>query len=635
MADRLLLTKTDLAEPSTRQVIEDRLSGLNPSAPIVAVAQGAVDPALLFNLGFFDPATKGVDVRRWLRDEAFESDHTHHHNPNHTHEQPDINRHDDRIRAFCITRERPISWAALSAWLDGLATMRGDDLLRFKAIVALSDRPDQPVVLHGVQHLFHPPVLLPEWPSEDRRTRMVFITRDLPREAIETTLAAFEEAVEERPSPQSFQRDRAEGGTRRDFLVSAGSVAVATAFAGSARAVMGPDDKFDLVIKGGDVLDPSQSLRGRRDIGIRYGIVEALEPEIPATRASRVLDASGKLVTPGLVDLHTHVYPYGSAIGIPADELVAHQCTTTCVSAGDAGANNFAAFRRFIVAQTRTRLCAFIHIANAGLASFPVAELTNIDIADVGSAAKAIAENADIVIGTKVRMSENVIAKNGIEPLKRSIAACEMAGTGGRVMVHIGGVETRALMSQILDLMRPGDILTHAYSGAPNLSGDFTNIVQDGGLLPAALAAKQRGIIFDVGHGGGSFDYTVAEVAIAQGCPPDTISSDIHVFSGNTPGMPYLTWVMSKFLGLGFTLDQVVAMATVNPVKNHRPFAKARDPPSRRAWRCGDHGSSRGPVNFVDTRNNTRSGKAYLKPVQTVTAGVPFGRPYNAPFSVR
>src|SRR6516225_7339127 len=111
---------------------------------------------------------------------------------------------------------------------------------------------------------------------------------------------------------------------------------------------MGPDDKFDLVIKNGDVLDPSQSLRGKRDIGIRYGIVEAVEPEIPATRALRVLDASAKLVTPGLVDLHTHVYPYGSAIGIPADELVGHQCTTTCASAGDAGANNFSGFRRFI-----------------------------------------------------------------------------------------------------------------------------------------------------------------------------------------------------------------------------------------------------------------------------------------------
>ena len=633
VADRLLLTKTDIAEPGARQAIEARLKELNPSAAIVSVAQGAIDSALLFNIGFYDPTTKSLDVRRWLRDESFEGDHGQ--DVGHGHEHPDVNRHDDRIRAFCITREQPISWAALSTWLDGLAAMRGDDLLRLKAIVALSDRPDQPVVLHGVQHLFHPPVLLPEWPSEDRRTRMVFITRDLPRETIETTLAAFEEAVEERPSSQSPPRELGNGGTRRNFLVSAGSIAAATAFAGSARAVMGPDDKFDLVIKGGEVLDPSQSLRGRRDIGIRYGIIEALEPEIPAPRGLRVLDASGKLVTPGLVDLHTHVYPYGSAIGIPADELVAHQCTTTCVSAGDAGANNFAAFRRFIVAQTRTRLCAFIHIANSGLASFPVAELTNIDVADVSAAAKAIAENGDIVIGAKVRMSENVIAKNGIEPLKRAIAACEQARTGGRVMVHIGGVETRALMSQILDLMRPGDVLTHAYSGAPNLSGDFTNIVEDGSLLPAALAAKQRGIIFDVGHGGGSFDYTVAEVAIAQGCTPDTISSDIHVFSGNTPGMPYLTWVMSKFLGLGFTLDQVIAMATINPAKIINRLPKLGTLELGAPGDVAIMDLVEGPVTFVDTRNNTRGGKAYLKPVQTVTAGVPFGRPYNAPFSVR
>ena len=131
-------------------------------------------------------------------------------------------------------------------------------------------------------------------------------------------------------------------------------------------------------------------------------------------------------------------------------------------------------------------------------------------------------------------------------------------------MCHIGGVETPQLMSDILDLLRPGDILTHAYSGAPNLANGFTNIVQDGKLLPAALAAKQRGVVFDVRHGGGSFDYTVAEAAMAAGAGPDTISSDIHVFSGNTPGMPYLTWVMSKFLNLGLTLEQVVAMATLD-----------------------------------------------------------------------
>jgi dihydroorotase len=423
--------------------------------------------------------------------------------------------------------------------------------------------------------------------------------------------------------------------TRREFLKCATSVAVGMVVGGPVGAAMGPADKFDLLIKGGEVVDPSQSLRAPRDIGIRYGVIEALEPSIDPARALRVLDATGKLVTPGLVDLHTHVYPYGSAIGIPADELVDRQCTTTCVSAGDAGANNFAAFRRFIVGQTRTRLYAFVHIANTGLAPFPVAELTNIDIADVATAARTIAENADIVIGTKVRMSENVIAKNGLEPLKRAIAACEAAGTGGKVMAHIGGVETRALMSQILDTLRPGDILTHCYTGFPNIAGDFTNIVQDGKLLPAALAAKQRGVIFDIGHGGGSFDYTVAEAAIAQGCPPDTISSDIHVFSGNTPGMPYLTWVMSKFIGLGYTLDQVVAMATVNPARVINRMPKLG---TLQVGAPGDVAVMElvsGPVSFVDTRNNTRTGNAYLKPVQTVTAGVPFGRPYNSPFAVR
>jgi dihydroorotase len=423
--------------------------------------------------------------------------------------------------------------------------------------------------------------------------------------------------------------------TRRDVLSAASLLALPVISVRPGHAAMGPNDKYDLVIKGGDVLDPSQSLRGKRDIGIRYGLIEAVETEIPASRALRVLEAGGKLVTPGLVDLHTHIFPYGSGIGIPADELVPYTCTTTCVSAGDAGANNFAAFRRYIVAQTRTRLFSFVHISSVGLTPFPVTELPTIDYANVDACAKTITANSDIVIGVKVRMSEAVIGKLGLEPLKRAIAACENAGTGGKVMVHIGGVETLALMVQILEAMRPGDVLTHAYTGAPNASGALTNIVQNGGVIPAALSAKQRGIIFDVGHGGNSFDYTVAEAAILQGCTPDTISSDIHVNSGNTAGMPYLLWVMSKFLGLGFPLDKVVAMVTVNAAKviDRVPKLGTLQPGAP-----GDVAVMElvdGPVSFVDTRNNRREGHAYLKPVATVTGGVPFGRPYNAPFSVR
>jgi len=422
--------------------------------------------------------------------------------------------------------------------------------------------------------------------------------------------------------------------SRRDFLALSTSAAAAT-IAGPASAAMGPNDKYDLVIKGGNLLDPSQSLKGRSDIGIRWGVIEAIETDIPAARASKTIDASGKLVTPGLVDLHCHVYPYGSAIGIPADELVQFQGTTTVVSAGDAGVNNLAALRRFIVAQTRARMYAFVHIANNGLSAFPVAELYNIDNAQTEACAMALAENPDFLIGVKVRMSENVIFKHGLEPLKRGIQACEMCGWPAKMMVHIGGVETKELMSDILNLLRPGDVLTHAYSGFPNMSNVFTNIVQDGKLLPAALAAKQRGVIFDVGHGGGSFDFTVAEVAIPGGCTPDTLSSDIHVFSGNSPGIPFLPNVMSKFMAMGFSLEQVVTMATSAPA---RIINRA---PKIGTLQIGAPGDVtimelvEGPVTFVDTRNNKRDGKAYLKPFQTVINGVPFGRPYQAPFAVR
>ena len=425
--------------------------------------------------------------------------------------------------------------------------------------------------------------------------------------------------------------------SRRTFVALAGSASIAalTLAGGRARAAMGPDDKFDLLVRGGEILDPSQNLRAKRDIGIRYGLIEALEPEIAPEKAQSVLTAAGKIVTPGLVDLHAHVFPYGSAIGIPADELIPYQATTTLVSAGDAGANNIAAFRRAVVPQARARLYAFVHIANIGLAGFPVPELYNIDYAQTEAAAKAVAENADMVIGIKVRMSENVIAKNGLEPLKRAIKACELAGTGGKVMCHIGGVETPDLMSQILDTLRPGDVLTHAFSGAPNIAGKFTNIVQEGKLLPAASAAKQRGVIFDVGHGGGSFDYTVAETAMAAGAGPDTISSDIHVFSGNTPGMPYLTWVMSKFLNLGLSLEQVVAMATTAPARVINRLPKLGSLQVGAPADLSLLEVVEGPVEFVDTRNNKRQGKVHIKPAGVVLAGVPYGRPYQAPFATR
>jgi len=380
-----------------------------------------------------------------------------------------------------------------------------------------------------------------------------------------------------------------------------------------------PSLKYDLVIAGGEVLDPSQNLRGKRDVGIKYGQIAAIAPGIPADRAVQRIDAGGKLVTPGLVDLHTHLCPH-LGIGLPADELVQITAVTTAVSAGDAGAHTFGNFRHGIVPQSRTRLFGFVHISSIGLAGgLAPGEMLNIDYANVEACAKAVAENADLVLGVKVRITDSVVGQNGLEPLRRALKAAEMAGKGFRVMCHIGAAP--GSLSDLLDLLRPGDILTHSYSGAGN------NTVQNGRLLPAALAAKQRGVIIDVGHGGGSFDYTVAEPAIAQGLTPDAISSDIHAVSINTPGYPTLPWVMSKFLNMGFSLEDVVAKATVEPGKiiGRVPglgTLQVGAPADVAIFDLVD-----GPVEFVDTRNNKRNGTRKLVPALTVRGGRPFGRP--------
>ncbi len=184
VADRLLLTKTDVAEEETADALKQRLKDLNPAAPILPVAQGEVAAATLFNAGLYDPATKTLDVQGWLKSEAYDEDHAHGH---HHH---DVNRHDASIRAFCITREEPLNWDRLNSWVEMLIMLYGGNLLRIKGILNVEDC-EGPVVIHGVQHMFHPPIQLPDWPDADRRSRLVFITRDLEREMFEHTLEAF------------------------------------------------------------------------------------------------------------------------------------------------------------------------------------------------------------------------------------------------------------------------------------------------------------------------------------------------------------------------------------------------------------------------------------------------------------
>lgn len=388
---------------------------------------------------------------------------------------------------------------------------------------------------------------------------------------------------------------------------------------------LGPEDKFDLIIKNGEVLDPSQSLRAKRDIGIKNAVITALEPKIPHHRNTQVIDANGKLLTPGLIDLHAHVYPQGSAIGLPADEIAPFTAATTYVSAGDAGANNFSAFKHYVIAQSRCRIFGFVHIAMMGLAGFPVGECLNIDYANVDLAARTMAENKDVLLGIKVRQSKKVVGVNGFEPLKRAIAAAERSGINARVMVHIGDVPNT--LGELLDLLRPGDIVAHTYSGQGN------NIVQNGKVIPEAFEAKKRGVIMEVAHGGGSFDYTVAEPAIQQGLLPDCISSDLHGYSANTPGKPFMPWIMSKFWNMGFTLEQVVALATINPAKIIGKIEKLGTLQIGAPADISIFEIIEEQVKFVDTRNNFRSGNRHLKPVQTIRAGRPFGIPYPAPFS--
>ena len=205
VADRLLLTKCDIAEAEAVERLAARLQTLNPGAPMYRVTHGDIAPSRLFGAGLYDPATKTVDVQNWLRAEAYEQphahghdhdDHDHHHDHGHEHDHAklDVNRHDSRIRATCLTIDEPIDWDSFSLWMGSLARYRGEDLLRVKGILNVAGE-ENPVAVHGVQHVFHPPARLPAWPSADRRSRLVMITRDMDRAFLEQSFAKYREAA--------------------------------------------------------------------------------------------------------------------------------------------------------------------------------------------------------------------------------------------------------------------------------------------------------------------------------------------------------------------------------------------------------------------------------------------------------
>ena len=314
---------------------------------------------------------------------------------------------------------------------------------------------------------------------------------------------------------------------------------------------------YDLVLAGGTVVDPASGLHDPRDVGIAGGRIAAIQPHLPRSEASDVLDVTGLLVVPGLVDLHVHVYPGVADLSVEADPTCLGRGVTTVVDAGSSGANTFPGFRRWVVEASQGRVLAYLNISLTGQIDPFLGELHDLRFADPERAAAVARANPDVIVGFKVRLSEMLAGPNGLAGLELAIEAGR--ATNLPVMVHIGG--TAFDIEEVFARVRPGDVITHAYTGwRPGA------IVTDAGrVVPGARDARERGVLFDVGHGAGSFTWEVAEAALADGFRPDTISSDLHRLNVADPVHDLVT-TLSKFLLLGLHLDEVIAMATVAPV---------------------------------------------------------------------
>jgi len=314
--------------------------------------------------------------------------------------------------------------------------------------------------------------------------------------------------------------------------------------------------RFDLLIKGGEVIDPGANLTGLLDVGICDGKVTAVERDLPVDSALSWVDASGKYVTPGLIDLHTHAYWGVSYWGIEPDPVAARTGVTTWLDVGTSGAYLFPGFRRYVVEASEARVLALLNISYVGLVG-PTFELANLDYCDVGLAVRTVEANRDVIAGIKARIDASTTRGTGLEALRRAREACDQIGLP--LMVHIG--EAPPFLKDIIPFMREGDILTHCFTGAPNRIVD-----ENGRLYDFVERLWDRGLILDIGHGTGSFSYATAEAMLAAGLPPDVISSDIHQMSVQGP-MYDLPTVMSKFLGLGMSLPDVIQRTTSSPAR--------------------------------------------------------------------
>lgn len=312
---------------------------------------------------------------------------------------------------------------------------------------------------------------------------------------------------------------------------------------------------YDLVIRNGVVVGPAQGLSERQDVAIAQGRIAAVASDIPPDSAWEVLNASGHLVTPGLIDIHVHVYPGVSHYGVPPDATCLARGVTTACDAGSAGADTFDGFRRYVIDISETRVLAFLNISAIGMVSPLDNELEDLRHASPERAIGVVERNRDVIQGIKVRLSRRHVGRNGLEPLRLARRAAEAVGMP--IMVHVG--DTDPSLGEILAELRSGDLVTHCFHGRADGVLDA-----DGKVLPAVAEAARKGILFDVGHGVGSFSFDVARKALAQGLVPATISSDLHHYNVNGPVFDLAT-TMSKFLLLGRPLEEIVAKTTSVP----------------------------------------------------------------------
>jgi dihydroorotase len=368
--------------------------------------------------------------------------------------------------------------------------------------------------------------------------------------------------------------------------------------------------KYDLVLKNGHVIDPAQNINGRRDIGIKDGKIAAIAEKIPEADAKEAIDVKDKFVTPGLIDIHAHVYAGVTTWGVKPDPPCLGTGVTTVVDAGSSGWAGLPGFRWYISQPAKTRVLCFVHISGIGLTYGPVGEMTDLAYAHPKKTAELVMENRDITVGVKVRQGGFQVGDNGTKPLSLAVEAAEIAKVP--VMVHIGaGVP----LPSVLSLLRPGDIVTHCFQGRGDTILDENNKV-----IPEVWQARERGIIMDVGHGAGSLHFEVAQKALEQGFFPDVISSDLH--TGNLYGPVYdLITTVSKFLNLGVSLEELVEKSTIAPAKAIRREDQLG------TLRVGSESDiavfelQEGKFEFYDTHGNLMVGKKKLAPHLSIRGG--------------